>query len=107
MFPQEKSEAVSRALRQAFGVTGIDDIQPITKGHTTALVFRIVLRGRPYLLRIIMRPTEDPTRHYGCLRAAAEAGVAPQLWYANIEDRISITDFVEEVPFPPADALVR
>jgi len=106
MIPETKKDAVSRALREAFGATEFEDIQGITKGNATSLVFRIVVRGSPYLLKIIMR-IDDPTCHYKCMNAAAEAGMAPRVWYTNIEDKISITDFVEAVPFPVADALVR
>jgi aminoglycoside phosphotransferase (APT) family kinase protein len=106
MIPQENSEAVTRGLREAFGVTEFEDIARITGGHTPSLVFRMIVRGSPYLLKIITR-TEDQTRHYTCMKAAAEAGVAPRVWYTNIEDRISITDFVAAEPLPVAEALVR
>lgn len=106
MIPQEKSEAVIRGLREAFGVTQFDDISTITGGHTASLVFRIIVRGTPYLMKIITR-TEDPTRHYTCMKAAAEAGVAPRVWYTDIEHKISITDFVKAVPLPVSEALVR
>lgn len=109
MIPQEKSEAVIRGLRQTFGVTEFEDIRMITKGHTPALVFRIVVQGSPFLLRIIMRPNAmiSPARHFTCMKTAAEAGLAPHVWYTSIDDGISITDFVEEVPFPASEALVR
>jgi aminoglycoside phosphotransferase (APT) family kinase protein len=106
MIPQEKSEAVTRGLREAFVVTEFEDISRITGGHTASLVFRIIVRGSPYLLKIITR-TEDPTRHYTSMKAAAEAGVAPRVWYTNIEHKISVTDFVEAKPLPVSDALVR
>ena len=106
MIPQEKSEAVTRGLREAFGVTEFEDISRITGGHTSSLVFRIIVRGSPYLLKIIMR-TEDPTRHYTSMKAAAEAGVAPRVLYDNIENKISITDFVEAEPLLVSEALVR
>ena len=106
MIPPEKSAAVTQALREAFGVTGFDDIVRLTKGHTTSLVFRIVVRGSPYLLKVIMR-TDDATRHFACMRAAADAGLAPRVWYTSIEDRVAITDFVEEVPLPPGEAPAR
>jgi hypothetical protein len=106
MIPQEKSEAVERGLREAFGTAEFEDISQITKGRTTSLVFRVVVRGSPYLLKIILR-NEDPTRHYTSMRAAAEAGVAPRVLYTNTEDRICITDFVETVPLPMPEALVR
>jgi thiamine kinase-like enzyme len=109
MIPQEKSAAVTRGLREAFGVTEFQDIRQITKGQTSALVFRIVVQGRLYLLRIIMRTNSilGPERHFTCLKLAAEAGLAPRVWYMNTEDQIFITEFVEEVPFPPTEALVR
>ena len=41
------------------------------------------------------------------MKAAAEAGVAPRVWHTNIEDKISVTDFVEAEPLPVSEALVR
>ncbi len=34
------------------------------------------------------------------MQAGAVAGIAPRIWYANVEDRLLITDFVEARPFP-------
>ncbi|HEV2349806.1 MAG TPA: phosphotransferase [Terriglobia bacterium] len=109
MIPEEKRAAVTRALREAFGTTELEDIRRMTKGLSSDLVFRIVAKGSPYVLRIIMRVNEqtDPARVFTCLQAAAEAGLAPHVWYASIEDGISITDDVEAVPFPITEALVR
>ena len=109
MIPQEKSAAVTRGLREAFGVTEFEDIRKMTKGHNAALVFRIVVRGRPYLLRVIMRTNSmiGLRASFTCMKAAAEAGLAPRVWYTSTEDEISITDFVEEAPFPATEALVR
>lgn len=106
MIPEEKSAAVTRALREAFEVTEVEDIRKLTGGPATNPVFRIVVRGSAFLLRINLR-AGDLARHYGCMRAAAEAGLAPRVWYTSVEDRISITDYVEAVPFPAADARVR
>jgi hypothetical protein len=106
MIPQEKSAGVASGLQEAFGVTEFEDIRMITRGHTSSLVFRIVVGGTPYLLKIIMRK-DSPARHYACMRAAAEAGLAPHVWYTNVEEKICITDFMEEAPFPVTEARVR
>jgi len=106
MIPEEKAAAVARALAETFGVTECEDIQRITKGNNTSRVFRVVVHGTPYLLKTILR-TDDATRHYACMRTAADAGLAPAVRYTNVEDRVSITDFVETVPLPVGDALVR
>ena len=105
MIPQEKSAAVTRGLHEAFGVTEFEDIRMI-KDLASSMVYRIVVRGSPFLLKISMR-TSDPGRHYSCMKAAAEAGLAPRVWYSSEEDRVSIEDFVETAPLTVADALVR
>ncbi|HLX42420.1 MAG TPA: phosphotransferase [Bryobacteraceae bacterium] len=105
MIPPEKSDAVSRGLREAFGVAEFDGIRMI-KDQALSLVFRIVVGGLPFLLKISGR-TNDPARHYACMRAAAEAGLAPRVLYTSVEDKLSIEDFVEARPFPAAEALVR
>ena len=109
MIPQEKSAAVARGLHEAFGVAELEDIRRMTKGLSSDLIFRIVVKGSPYLLRIITRVNEqsDPARQFTCMKAAAEAGLAPRVWYASIEDAISITDFIETKPLPTTEALVR
>jgi hypothetical protein len=114
MIPEAKKDAVARALREAFGVTGFEDIRMLAAGLTSALVFRIVVRGCPYLLKVMMGTDAtagpgrgDPTNHFACMRKAAEAGIAPRVWYTSTEDRISIADFVQARPFPATEAVVR
>ena len=114
MIPDAKKEAVARGLREAFGVTDFEDIRTMTTGLSPALVFRIVVKGRPYLLRIILNTDMavgpgrgDQTRHFACMKAGAEAGIAPRVWYTSNEDGVAITDFVEARPFPQTEALAR
>ena len=109
MIPQAKSAAVSRGLLEAFGTTAIEDIRRMTKGLSSDLVFRTVVQGSPYLLRIMTRIDErmDPGRIFACMNAAATAGLTPCVRYSNAEDGISITDFVEAVPFPATHALFQ
>jgi thiamine kinase-like enzyme len=109
MIPQEKSAAVCLGLHEAFGAATIEDIRRMTKGLSSDLIFRIVVQRSAYLLRIMTRMDErmDPGRIFACMNAAAEAGLAPRVRYSNAEDGISITDFVEAVPFPATQALVQ
>ncbi len=109
MIPQEKSAAVTQGLREAFGVETCEDIHLLTKGAGPALVFRIVVGGSPYLLRIIIRasPQNDPSRQFTFMKAAGDVGVAPRVRYFSIDDAICITDFVQGVPFPANEALIR
>lgn len=106
MIPQEHVAAVTRGLKEAFGVAAFDDIRDLTERPGSNRAFRIVVRGSAYLLRINTR-RGDVARQFSCMQAAAEAGLAPRVHYANAEDRISITDFVEAARFPAKDALRR
>jgi hypothetical protein len=79
MIPEAKQPAVARALKEAFGVTKFEDIRMMTAGLSPALVFRIVLRGCPYLLRIVTNTDAiagpgrgDQTHHFACMRLAQE-----------------------------------
>jgi len=106
MIPQDKIAAVTRGLNVAFGVAAFDDIRDMTEGPGSNRVFRIVVGGSAYLLRINTR-AGDMTRHFNCMRAAAEADLAPRVHYTSAEDGISITDFVEAVPLQATEALRR
>jgi hypothetical protein len=106
MIPQEKSAAVTLALEETFGVSEVEDMRDLTERPGSNRAFRISVRGSAYMLRINTR-AGDMTRHFTCMQAAADAGLAPRVRYASAEDRISITDFVEAVPLPAADALAR
>ncbi|MBB6129923.1 phosphotransferase [Mucilaginibacter lappiensis] len=109
MIPESKKTAVDHALLAAFGTNTLDEIHELTAGLSTALVFRIIVQGKPYLLRIITRTDAmaDPTLEYNCMKAAADAGIAPKVWYANIEDRVAIIDFIEAKPFPMEEAKTK
>jgi len=114
MIPEAKKAAVALALREAFGVSEPEDIRMLTAGLSPALVFSIVVRGCPYLLRVIPSADStagpgrgDQTSHFACMKLAAEAGIGPRVWYTSAEDRVSITDFVRAQPFPTAEAVVR
>ncbi|MGN6394057.1 MAG: phosphotransferase [Mucilaginibacter sp.] len=106
MIPENKKEAVLNALQTTFGTSKIDNMRQLTAGLSSAVVLRIVVRGKPYLLRIIARTDaiSAPSLEYACMQAAAEAAIAPKVWYANAEERIAVTDFIDARPFPIDEA---
>ena len=109
MIPESKKSAVTRALWETFAVGEFEEIRILTAGLSSALVFRVMVKGTPYLLRVITRTDamSDPTRQFACMKSAATAGLAPRVCYTSTEDWISITEFVEARPFPAKEALVR
>jgi thiamine kinase-like enzyme len=109
MIPETKITAVKNALQATFGVNEFEDISQLTAGLSSALIFRIVVLDKPYLLRIITRTDAmgDPSHYYKCMKPAAEAGLAPRIWYTGIEDRISITDFIDTMVFQISEARLK
>lgn len=108
--PEPKHEAVARALHETFGTNQIEDFQAQPGRLTAMLILRVVVRGKPYLLRLIPEQSfGKPEREFACMRLASEAGVAPCIRYANVEDRLLITDFVDAKPYPadPAPEIAR
>jgi hypothetical protein len=81
----------------------------VPKGLNSDLVFRIIVQGSPYLLRIMTRIDEvmHPGRIFACMNAAADAGLAPCVRYSNTQDGILIADFVQAVPFPATQVLFQ
>jgi hypothetical protein len=101
MIPDAKQPAVRRALHEAFGVNEFEDSRLLTGGLSTALAFKILVRKKPYLLKLLRTEViSDPANEFACMQTAAEAGIAPRIWYANVEDRLLITDFVEARLYP-------
>jgi hypothetical protein len=101
MMTSAQEQLVERALRAAFGTATYDDATPVAGGMSSALILRMVVAGRAYLVRVGGSPHADAAREMASVRAAAEAGLAPKVWYASVEDRTMITDFIERQPFSP------
>ncbi|MCC6458403.1 MAG: phosphotransferase [Caldilineaceae bacterium] len=97
LLPETKLEAVEKGLQSAFSTTTVERIEPLAGGLSTALVYKIMVKGKAYVLRLIMHidALSDPIRQFSCMNLAAEAGVAPRVYYSSVEDALSITDFIE------------
>lgn len=100
LVPSTKHDAVTKALCTAFGSARITEVAPLVGGGSTAIVLRIVVDRRPYVLRIIqhIHGLNDPARQFACLQAASEAGISPPVHYTDAKDAVSITDFITPVP---------
>ncbi|WP_342711795.1 phosphotransferase [Bradyrhizobium sp. B124] len=105
----EQRDAAHAALREVIGRAAIDAVTPISGGATSARLFRIDAGGKNYLLRIEggLSPLRNPYQ-YVSLRIAAEAGIAPRLYYVDEASRVAVMDFIQRQPLgsypggPPA-----
>ena len=112
ILPPSRVAAVEKALQATFGTTAINAITQLAGGLSTALVYKIVVNGSPYVLRVMLQTDalSDPARLFTCMRLAANAGIAPHVYYADIDDALTITAHVDAKPmhahFPVYDDLL-
>lgn len=99
--PEDRRDAVARALTAAFGTSELDGAVRLTGGLSGAGVFRVRVGGVAYLLRLegARDVFRDPHRWYVCLRIAAEACLSPRVWFADPDSGVAVLDFVVEQPF--------
>ena len=98
--PDDRRATARSALTTAFGSAPLTGLQRVT-GGASALIYRIEIADRPYLLRLesLQRDeVRDPDRAYRCMRTAVEAGVAPALYLADATAGVAIMDFLPGQP---------
>ena len=100
LVPEAQWPAVEKALLQTFNTAKPHDLVLLTGGMSSALVYKLTIHEQQYLLRIVTHVDElnNPARQYHCMQLAADAGIAPHVYYADKEDALSITAFI---PAPP------
>ena len=100
------------ALAAALGSAQISALECVTGGASGALTYRVEAAGRSVFLRLEtgLNARTNPN-HYACMRAAADAGIAPPLHYVDAERGVAVMGFIVQCPLqavpggPPA--LVR
>jgi aminoglycoside phosphotransferase (APT) family kinase protein len=97
--PTSHHEVARTALTSVFGGALISALQPVGGGASGALVYRVDVAGRPYLMRLETRrgPLRNP-HQYVCMQTAAESGIAPPLHHADSETGVAIMDFLQQRP---------
>jgi Phosphotransferase enzyme family len=109
----ERRASALEAIASVADPASVTAISPITGGGSGASTLRVDVGSDAYLLRLEpgRKGFQDPRRSYPCLRAAAEADIAPAVHHADEEAGVLLMDFVVERPltaFPGGGpALVR
>jgi aminoglycoside phosphotransferase (APT) family kinase protein len=97
--PADRREAAAAGLAAA-GLAPTKPLAPVRGGVSGALICRVETGGGRFLLRL--EPSrvalEHRQRNFACMRAAAEAGIAPSLRYSDPETGVAVMDFIEARP---------
>lgn len=97
--PAESRDLARSAIVTALGRVSITALQPVIGGASGALAYRVEAGARSYLLRMEVARTAFRNPHqYTCMRAAADAGIAPPLRYVDPEQGVAVMDFVTQRP---------
>jgi len=110
--PQARRELARAAVETVLGGRRVTGLEPVAGGASGALTYRVDAEDASYLLRIErgMNALQNPY-HYPCMKAAADAGVAPRLHFVDPQQGVALMDFVAQRPlheYPGgAPALVR
>jgi aminoglycoside phosphotransferase (APT) family kinase protein len=99
--PESHQAALAEALTRTFGkASAVEALEPLRGGQSGALIFRLRVGARDHALRIgaSPNPMDDPAIHFACMEAAAHAGIAPAVLYADPAHGLAITGFITQQP---------
>ncbi|HEY6901862.1 MAG TPA: phosphotransferase [Puia sp.] len=100
LIPEPRRAGVETALTEAFRSTAIDSISLLAGGLSGSAVYKIVVDGRVYVLKL-----DVPSGHSSpALMRASEAGIAPRVYYREASTGVTITEFIESRPIRAAFA---
>src|SRR6516165_8342361 len=107
--PDPLRASARSAIGAVAGQRPVSRLERVTGGASGAATYRVDVAERSYLLRIEsgLNARTNPN-HYACMRAAAEAGVAPRLHFSDPDHGVAVMDFVTQQPLqsypggPPA-----
>ncbi|WP_155893881.1 hypothetical protein [Cystobacter fuscus] len=85
LVPASRRDAVAAAIRETFGSGESVVLTPLHGGYSGAPVIKLTVAGKPHVLRVIHAPSplNDPKRHFACMTAAADQGLAPPMLFAD------------------------
>ena len=97
--PAEHRGKVATTLATAFGPKGFTDLIALNGGASGALLYRVTVHGREYVVRLEARrsPLRNP-HQYVCMQTASDAGIAPPLRFLDADAGISVMDSIARRP---------
>lgn len=98
IFPSHRAAAIQTALTTTFATTPTE-ITLLAGGLSAATVYKMIVADRPYVLKLEAPDARTMTTTAAeKAKLAADAGVAPGVYYRNAEEGIVISEFIENKP---------
>nr|WP_255484702.1 phosphotransferase [Mucilaginibacter sp. X5P1] len=102
LIPPSNLAAVENALLQTFNTTVVKEIVLLAGGLSASTVFKIVVNDQHYVLKVDSPTAFIDDQLLSCMEIAAEAGIAPPVYYLNKAAGITITGFIKNTPLQSA-----
>lgn len=101
--PIEHAQVMNAALTEVFNVIEAESVERLLKGMSSPGLYKISVEGKAYVVRFsnIKRSFEDKKRELDAMRSASSRGLAPNIIYSNLDDGITIMDYIEPTPVNP------
>ncbi len=97
IIPADLTAAVETALQQTFDTDTTIDIAPLAGGLSSSHVYKMTVGKKTYVLKLD-RSSGKATGKLTNLKLAADAGIAPPLYYQDAANGISISAFIDNKP---------
>jgi len=94
LIPAERMAHVAAVIEKTFGQAATD-IVLLKGGLSGAGVYKIIVKDLPYVLKLDKSNEQDI---YATTKMAAAAGLAPEIYYADHKQGISIAAFIDAKP---------
>ena len=93
---------INQAVSHAFGNVAWSQNITITRGLSSASLYKLVIDGRDYVVKIDdpEHPHNDLIREYHAISIAAKHHIAPQVHYNDPQQGIILMDYIENVALP-------
>jgi hypothetical protein len=100
LLPHERRESARAALTLVAGGRGFGPVTLLKGGVSGALIYRVGANERSFALRLEPEriALEHRQRGFSCMEAAAAAGVAPCVHFADAIAGVAVMDFIEARP---------
>jgi aminoglycoside phosphotransferase (APT) family kinase protein len=98
--PSAARATAAQAIAAAFPGAELQSLAPLRGGLSGSLVYKLVLDGRPFVLRVMQEVSllHNPLRQLISMQLASECGITPHVHYVDLELAVSISAFVEHQP---------
>ncbi len=97
---ESRIKSVSKAIEKSLKTTNLEEISLLTGGGSGAQILKFKAHGHYYVLRLmgLNEALEDRTIQVVCAQYGGKLKIAPRCHYANAEEGIIITDYIQHLP---------